>query len=467
MESVSTDGGLPGPVVTIVGRPNVGKSTLYNRLLGRRIAITHARPGITRDVLQRECRIAGVWVQLQDTGGLWHESADRNAHAIDKLVAAGSLEALERADLVLLVLDVTELTSLDRELIERLRRHSDRLITAVNKVDSTSRRNLLADFYALGLPLMTPISAEHNLNVDLLKNRLVERLAILAANGTSAEKGADNAQSGGHAGRSSIKLAIVGQPNSGKSTLLNALTGRPIALVSAIPGTTRDVVQAKFVRNAQHYRVCDTAGIRRRKRISDAPEYYAVERALSAVEQAGIVLLLIDIAKGLTDQDKKIASAAIERGRGLIFVLNKWDLLAHRPNLLQAIEDRIRFLFPVLAFVPIVTISALQADGFDMLFAVIERIEQQLQQRIDTGPLNREMARWVSTHPPPIRHGRRLRVRYITQVSSNPLRFVLFVNRVEALEGMYRRYLSNRIRQELRFPDVPFLLEVRDGRTPP
>ena len=258
-----------------------------------------------------------------------------------------------------------------------------------------------------------------------------------------------------------VRLAIVGRPNTGKSSLLNRLVGEERAIVSDLAGTTRDVVEAQFSYRTTPFTVVDTAGIRRRSKVNESVEFYAVQRAYDAIDSAELVVLVIDVMQGLGEQDKKIAARLSERGRGTVVVLNKWDLLDDRDNQLNAITDRIHFLFPVFSHVPILPVSALTGEGIDAVLKRLLHVRRQLHYRVDTGPLNQALQRWLEETPPP--SGKRpIKVRYITQVGTNPVRFVLFVNRRKAFPEFYHRYVRNRIREDFGFHHIPFFVELKE-----
>jgi GTP-binding protein len=261
-----------------------------------------------------------------------------------------------------------------------------------------------------------------------------------------------------------IKIAIVGKPNTGKSTLSNRLTATHSSLVSPVPGTTRDVVEGEFFYKEQSFLVLDTAGIRRKSRVEEAVEYYSVNRAVKAMEEADLVFLLIDAQEGLTDQDKKIAALAHNRGRGIILVLNKWDVMPRIKNSFEAVRDRIRYFFGQLEYAPILPVSAQEGTGIGDLLDMASRIYRQLNRRIETAPLNQALGRWLEEYPPPIGPQTRFKIKYGVQVSANPLRFIFFASRPQAVSQTYVAYLRNRLRKDLGFSQVPVLLEIRASR---
>lgn len=441
--------------IVIAGRPNVGKSTLFNRLYGRRHSITDHTPGVTRDVIRADIRFAGVPVTLVDTGGIGEGERD-----LATVVSDRSRYEIQTADLVFLMLDALDVTGEDEELIDFVRRAGRPTICVVNKVDNPRRQESVGEFYRFGFERVVAISAEHGLGIDELEEAAKPYLAAAAADPEAA--GADpspSADSSADAGL--IRLAIVGKPNTGKSSLLNRLVGRDRAIVSELAGTTRDPVEDRFEYRGERFLVIDTAGIRKKSRVSEAIEYYSVTRALDAVERSELVIMVIDVISGLTEQDKKIAQRIVDRGRAVVVVLNKWDLLDDRANQLNAITDRINFLFPVFEHVPMLPVSAVTGEGIDKVLAALLQIRREIHLRIETGQLNQALQRWLARTPPP--SGKRpIKLRYITQVGTNPVRFVLFVNRAKGFPEFYLRYIQNQIRKELGFAHIPLFVEVRE-----
>lgn len=461
------------PTIAIVGRPNVGKSTLFNRLVGRRRAITDPTPGVTRDPVSSPAEIDGRRVRVVDTGGYTTESDD-----LARAISGRAMEEIEQADAVLLVVDATELTALDEIFLERLRPYEDRLILAVNKVDAPERASLVWDFYRLGLPRVVAVSAAHGRGYEELAEALDEILgeagrpvpdadSAAATAGSSREEASGDAEPGAgepaaDAVPRQIDLAVLGKPNTGKSTLVNRLTGSDSSLVSPVPGTTRDVIEGAFVYQETFYRILDTAGIRRKNRVSQNVEYYSVTRAIDTIEEAEVVVMLVDVEEGLSDQDKKIAALVVERGRGLVMALNKWDLLPRIGNQFEAIRDKILFQFPVISFAPILPLSARTGRGVPELLKEVGKVHRQLHHRVDTGKLNRHLEQWVERTPPPVRGSRRLKIRYMTQVQRLPVTFVAFVSRRKGFPESYVSYLKNQIRADFGLTSIPLRLELRE-----
>ncbi len=443
--------------ICIAGRPNVGKSTLFNRIYGRRLAITDSMPGVTRDAVAVEAEIGDLAVLLVDTGGIGEGEAQLDAQVYDR-----SRSEMARADVVLLLVEVGGLTGEDEELLELLRRSGKPSILVVNKVDNTQRDQMVSEFWQYGVPRVVGVSAAHGLGMDDLEDEI---LGILAEAGVSPSPRTDDEDSADDPAddplATPVRLAIIGQPNTGKSSLLNRLVGEERAIVSDLAGTTRDTVEARFAFRSTEFFVVDTAGIRRRSRVNENVEYYAVQRAYDAIDAAELVVLMIDAVKGLSEQDKKIAARLTERGRGTIVVLNKWDLLDDRRNQLNAITDRIHFLFPVFQYVPILPLSAVTGEGVNALLKRLLHVRGELHRRVDTGPLNQALQRWLAETPPP--SGKKpYKVRYITQVGTNPVRFILFVNRRKSFPEFYLRFIQNRIREEMGFEHIPFFVELKE-----
>ncbi len=433
------------PVIAVAGRPNVGKSTIFNRLIGRRQAITDPVPGVTRDPVESEYFLDGRKVLLIDTGGFKLEQ-----NKMDSLVNEKSISAVKRADLVLLVLDVTEITPEDEAFIEFLRPYSGKLIAVVNKVDNDKRESDVWNFYSYGFSQVIGISAAHGHNFDDLEEAMVKTIDFDTAGEHFEERDPD------------IRIAILGKPNTGKSTLTNRLTDTDKSIVSDIPGTTRDVIEGRFDYRDHHFRVLDTAGIRKKKKVEEDVEYYSVNRAIKSIGDADIVFLMIDSLEGLADQDKKIASLIVRKGTGVILVLNKWDKLDPVSNQLQAVEDRTRFVFPILDFAPLLPLSALKGTGLDSLLKTTLKVWKQLNTRVDTSRLNKLAKEWVEHYEPPSKKKTKYKVRYLTQVRSNPVQFILFVNVKKGFPAGYVQYFKNKIRKELGFSSVPVSIELRE-----
>lgn len=435
------------PRVALLGRPNVGKSTLFNRLIRKRKSITDPTPGVTRDPVSERMILESMPVVLVDTGGL-----SESREFIDSEVTNRSLASGRGADIILFLLDVDDVTAEDEEFMQRLRPLSDRIVLVVNKVDNWNRSFQVWDFLAYGFETVMPVSATHGLGIDDLLSEIARRLRDKQAS-TDSQAGVEDPWD--------LSIAVLGQPNTGKSTLTNALTGSANSIVSPVAGTTRDVIEGSFVYKDKRIRILDTAGIRRKSRVDEDIEYYSVNRAFSAIEEADVVVLMIDVEKGLVEQDKKIAAQIVKKGRGVVLAANKWDLLPEDANSFNAVSDRIHFLFPVLDFAPIVPLSALKGSGTKQLLDSLLRVYGQLQKRIDTGPLNAAFQKWIDHTPPPQNKTARWKLRYITQVRKNPVQFIVFVNKTAGFPDSYLGFLRNNIRREFGFGEIPISLELR------
>ncbi|GBE20808.1 MAG TPA: ribosome biogenesis GTPase Der [Actinobacteria bacterium] len=427
------------PVVAVVGRPNVGKSSLVNRILGRRMAVVQEEPGVTRDRREFRAEWAGREFLLVDTGG-WELNPS------EELVAAISAQAeaaLRAADVVLLVLDATAgISADDAQVASLLRGAPNDVIVVANKVDGPRQDVDTADLWQLGLGEPMPISALHGRGVGDLLDRVVAGLPKDVA------KGNEDVQT----------LAIIGRPNVGKSTLLNRLVGEERVLVSPVPGTTRDPIDAMVELGEQRFRVVDTAGIRRTPKVKDPADFYSVLRAKGALAEADVALLLIDTVQGVAQQDQRIAQAAAESGAALIVLLNKWDAadLEQREMVTRDVADRLQFV----GWAPLLRVSALTGARLHRLTPAIDRVLESREFRIPTGTLNRLIRGWQASHPPPVRKGRRPRILYAVQAGTSPPTIILFVSGYEPGDD-YLRYLENRLRDEFGFEGTPIKMFAR------
>jgi GTP-binding protein len=445
---VKTEKFLNLPVVVLAGRPNVGKSTLFNRFLHKRRAITDPTPGVTRDPVEEDCFIDGKPLRLIDTGGF--KLAD--CEGIDRLVVEKTIATIKKADLVVLLLEAGEITSEDEELIELLRPYREKLIVAVNKTEGGRREADSWNVLSFGFEKVLMISAEHGDNIGELGQEITSRLDFSKVEAAPAGQ------------RDLIRIALLGKPNTGKSTLSNRLTSSDASIVSDMPGTTRDTVEGNFKWKNKNFTILDTAGIRRKSKVTENIEYYSVNRAIKTIDQADIVVLMIDAEEGLTDQDKKIAALAHDKGRGIILALNKWDLLPQQKNTLKTATDKIHFQFGQMEYAPIVPISAKDGTGIDELLNTAVKMYGQLNQSITTGRLNQELEKWMDEHPPPSGPKTRFKIKYAVQKSANPVQFIFFASRQRAVSDSYISYLRNKIRKELGFSLIPVLIEVKDSQ---
>lgn len=439
------------PTVAIAGRPNVGKSTLFNRFMHKRLAIVDPTPGVTRDPVEGTAFIDGNPVHLVDTGGfkLDRDPSSRESE-MDSLVVEKSLSVIKRADLILLLLESGKITGEDEEFIHLLRPYWDKVIAAVNKCEGGSGEDVSWNYLQYGFKEIFFISAEHGDHISELSKSIVSRLDF-----SNVQEGVEEPV---------IKIAIVGKPNTGKSTLSNRLTGSQNSIVSDYAGTTRDVVEGSFVWGKRKFQVLDTAGIRRRAKVKQNVEYYSVNRAIKTLDQCDIVFLMIDAEQGLADQDKKICSLAFERGRGIIFVLNKWDLKDQTKKTYKDTVEYIQYMFGQMQFAPILRLSALNGDGVKELMETAVRLYKQLTTKVETSALNKALQDWLLRYPPPATKAIHFKIRYMTQTSANPVAFRLFATSPDNVPESYVTYLKNRIREDLGFDQIPVMLEMKASR---
>ena len=447
-------------MVAIVGRPNVGKSALFNRLAGMNISIVHDLAGVTRDRLTAECRRGPEVFDIMDTGGI-------GANTDDILTAQVQIEAevaLEVADLLLFVVDVVAGTHpIDLELAKILRKTSKPVVLVCNKADSPKRKMGGAEFTKLGFKDTVDVSAAHGLGIPELMDVLVDRLGL--------DKDAEPRKAVQTKERA-LKLAIVGRPNAGKSSLLNAILGDQRAIVSEIAGTTRDSVDVIHQRGKNFYTLIDTAGIRRQAKLHDDVEVFSVKRAIQCIERADICLLVVDCAEGIKMQDRKIAQLILESRKPCILVMNKWDLYhpsAPQKDRIEELTENVKSEFFFLHYAPIVALSAKEAQGLDRLFKSIETVKKGAQTRLGTGVLNRILHGAIDNNPGPLgsagKHS--FKLLYATQVNHTeeeavPVpHFVLFANRAFKLQDSYLRFLESKIRDEFPGEGLPFVLKVK------
>lgn len=432
------------PIVAIMGRPNVGKSTLFNRLTRTRDALVDDVPHVTRDRHYGQA----VWNEVEflvvDTGGF----ADDDEFSRE--IRFQIFQAIEEADVFLLVLDgKAGLSPYDRELIDLLRGTPKQVFYLVNKIDGPAEEARLADFYRLGIEPLYPVSAEHRYGVGDLLDDLVKALPRTPADGS--EPGAGEM----------IGLAVVGRPNVGKSSLINRILGRPRLLVSPTPGTTRDAIDTVHRRGEVFYRMIDTAGIRRKGKVSRKIEKFSVIKALRSLERCDVALIVMDAGQGVTDQDITVAGYAFERGCGCVLVLNKWDLAEKSGTSERTLIEQVRQQAKFLAFAPVLTVSALTGRRVSKIFGVVDAVYAQYCRRIATGELNRLLEAALAKTPPPLHRGRPVRFYYSTQAGSKPPTIVCFVNHPEAVHFSYKRYLLNQLREHAGLDQTPVRLFFR------
>jgi len=434
---------MAAPIVAIVGRPNVGKSTLFNRVLGGRRAIVDDLPGVTRDRLYGEFEWRGRRFILVDTGGL-----EPTGTGIIAQVRAQAEQAVAEADAILFLADGKEgLTPADAEVARLLRQGASRpILLVVNKVDAVSQTALAADFYRLGFDPVHPISAEQGQGIGDLLDAVA---SVIPDAGESTED------------TGAITVAVVGRPNVGKSSLVNRILGTERVVVSAEPGTTRDAIDTRFSYQGRDYILVDTAGIRAKGRLGRSVERYSVSRALAAVRRADVVLILVDGVEGVTDQDTKIGGEAHEAGCASILVVNKWDCRAGQPDAADEFRVALQEQFKYLAYAPVAFVSALSGLRVMSLFRLIDSAAAERARRIPTAELNAAFQTAVNRRPPPADRGRAVRIRYATQTGTKPPTFVLFTSAVGKIHFSYLRYLENFLRETYGFHGTPIRLAVR------
>ena len=444
------------PIVVIAGRPNVGKSTLFNRLAGRRIALVADTPGVTRDRKEAEAQLRGRMVKLIDTAGL-EEAAPETLAGRMRAVSAS---AVALADLVLFVVDARAgITPADTHFAQWLRRQGKPVLLVANKAEGRVAGTSLLDAYALGLGDPVGVSAEHGEGIADLMSEIADRLPPEAEE-AEPEPDADDPTR-------PLKLAIVGRPNAGKSTLINRLIGEDRMLTGPEPGLTRDAIAIILEdRDGRPIELVDTAGLRRRARIEAPLEKMSVSAAIEALKMAEVVVLAIDAVDGIHDQDLQIARLIEREGRACVVVLNKWDAVPDRNATRKAIMERLEDSLAQMKGIPVVTLSALTGASVDKLLPVIRRAHDVWNTRVATGELNRWFEYALNGHQPPLVQGRRLKLRYITQAKARPPTFVVFGTRAEQLPEDYQRYLVNGLRDNFKLPGTPIRLQLRGTKNP-
>ncbi|NCO51230.1 MAG: ribosome biogenesis GTPase Der [Deltaproteobacteria bacterium] len=433
------------PVVAIVGRPNVGKSTLFNRILGQRKALVEDFAGVTRDRNYAEVTRYAKPFLLIDTGGFEPASSDR---LLTQMREQSQL-AVEEADLIILLMDVREgLTPSDMEVAQMLRKVKKPVLLVVNKVDGDKQEDDVAEFYALGIAQIYTLSSAHGRGVGELIDDLLELLPTRDMPEIASE----------------VRMAVIGRPNVGKSSLVNRILGSERMVANPTAGTTRDSVDTPFEFESQRYVLIDTAGIRRKGKVSQTLEKFSAVQALKAMDRAHVVLMLIDAAAGVTDQDLAVAGYAYERGRALILVVNKWDLPEKDTHSMKNYLEEIRRRFKFLPFVPVLFVSALSGQRVARIMPTVAKVFAEFNRKITTSELNSILAEAVTRHPPPMVSGRRIKLYYATQTMVRPPTFTIFTNCPEDIHFSYERYLHNALREAFGFEGVPLRLRYR-GRT--
>lgn len=433
------------PVVALVGRPNVGKSTLFNRIIRRREAIVDDQPGVTRDRKYQPAEWAGIAFDLIDTGGYVAGSKDIFEQAIREQVHY----AVEEADVILFVTDVTTgITAMDEEIARLLQREQARVIVAVNKVDNEMREADRGEFYRLGLGDPIPVSAMAGRNMGDFLDALI---ALLPRKETPREEEQDSA----------IRIAILGRPNVGKSSYVNAILGIDKQIVTPIPGTTRDAVDTRFRYKERTLILIDTAGLRKRARVHENIEYFSTVRSYQALERCDIALVLVDATQAIADQDQKILQAAHEAGKGIVLGINKWDAIEKESQTAREFEADIRDAIKDLAYIPMMFISALEKQRIFKLLDLALAVHDECQKMIPTPELNRFLQATVEKNHPAAYGTKWVKLNYITQTKANPPVFVIFTNEPRGIKQNYRNYLENQLRAQFGFMGVPIRLAFR------
>ena len=433
------------PIVAVVGRPNVGKSTLFNALAGERISIVQDTPGITRDRIYTDVTWLDRTFTLIDTGGIEPDSKD----IILSQMRAQAQIAIDTADVIIFLVDVKQgLVDADDKVADMLRRSHKPVVLVVNKVDSVNKYSAdVFEFYNLGIGEPHPVSAVNKLGLGDMLEEVVSHFDTEGAGEEEDER---------------TRVAIVGKPNVGKSSLINKLLGEERLIVSDIAGTTRDAVDTEIVHNGKEYVFIDTAGLRRKNKIKEELERYMIVRAVSAIERSDIVVLLIDAVEGVSEQDAKIAGIAHDRGKAVIIAVNKWDAVEKDDKTIYRVTEKVRNVLSYMPYAEIIFISALTGQRLHKLFDVIDMVSENHAMRVATGVLNEIMAEAVAMQQPPSDKGKRLKLYYITQVAVKPPTFVIFVNKKELMHFSYTRYIENQIRQTFGFRGTPLRFIIRE-----
>lgn len=433
------------PIVAFVGRPNVGKSTLFNAIANKQISIVEDTPGVTRDRLYATAEWLNQEFMMIDTGGIETSSQDQFIISIREQAQI----AMQEADVIVFVVDArTGMTSDDEDIAKILRQTKKPVVLAVNKVDSPKQEMEMYEFYNLGLGDVMPISASNRYNLGDLLDAVVEGFPKLDADASEDDQ-------------DEIKVALIGRPNVGKSSIFNAVIGKQRSIVSDVAGTTRDAIDTKIEREGVNYIFIDTAGMRRKARVDEPVEKYSVIRSLRAVDRSDVVLMVLDASEGITEQDKKIAGYAHEAGKATVFVVNKWDLYEKDNTSTLRFTEEIRNEFAFLQYAPVVFVSALTKQRIHRLPEVIHYVAEQHAMRVATGVLNQVIQEAISINPPPSDKGVKLKILYVTQVKTKPPTFVFFVNQPNLMHFSYQRYMENKLRDAFGFEGTPLHIIVR------
>ncbi len=446
--------------VAIIGRPNVGKSTLFNRLVGQRLALVDDTPGVTRDRREGQANLFGLEFRVIDTAGL-EEIFDAS---LEGRMRAQTERAVAEADLALLVIDARAgITALDEHFARWLRRSGTPVALVANKCEGREAEAGLSDAYSLGLGQAIPISAEHGLGMSDLYDAVA---AVAGAAEQAAASESEAAEAEETEAEGVLQLAVVGRPNVGKSTLINKLIGEERLLTGPEAGITRDAIAVEWTYRGRPLRLVDTAGLRRKARVVQKIEKLSTQDTLRAIRFAQVVVLLLDVEEGLEKQDLTIARMVVEEGRALVIGVNKWDACRERDAALAGIRDRLERSLPQTRGIPVVTLSALQGHNIDALLAAVFRAYDVWNRRVPTADLNRWLEAVTASHPPPAVNGRRVRLKYMTQAKTRPPTFAIFVSKPQELPTSYLRYLENGLREAFDLPGTPIRINFRKGENP-
>ncbi|MFA5536122.1 MAG: ribosome biogenesis GTPase Der [Bacillota bacterium] len=426
------------PIVALIGRPNVGKSTLFNRIVGGRVSIVENIPGVTRDRIYQRAEWLGTVFNLIDTGGIIDNTIEGT---LEEKIRSQAELAIDEADLIIFVVDAkTGMVPGDLEIANVLRKSSKAVILAVNKIENFSASEILiGDFYALGLGDPLPVSAAHGMNIGDLLDEVITKLP------SSVEAAEDEG----------TRIAVLGRPNVGKSSLVNYILGEERSIVSQIPGTTRDSINTSFEFKDRKYILIDTAGIRRKSRIYQSTERYSVVRSLKAIDDCQVALFLIDAEEGVTEQDKRIIGLIHEAGKATIIVINKWDLIKKDTNTMRLFEKKVREELVFISYAPTIYISALTGQRVDKLLEMVDFVDNEATKRFPVKFLNQYLNEITTLNPPPSGKGKKIKFSYLTQTGSRPPTFVFFVNHPEEIHFSYQRYLENKLREAFSFTGSP------------
>lgn len=432
-------------VVAIVGRPNVGKSTIFNRLVGERISIVEDTPGVTRDRIYSEAEWLHSTFNIIDTGGI-----DISDEPLIVQVREQAQIAIEEADVIIFLVNGREgITAADEEVAKILYKSNKPVVLGVNKIDNYEMQDLLYEFYSLGFGQPYPISGTHGLGLGDLLDEVIKHFPE---------------EDGEEEDDDRINFSLIGRPNVGKSSLVNAILGEERVIVSNIAGTTKDAVDTEFQKDERDFKIIDTAGMRKRGKVYESTEKYSVLRALKAIERSDVVLVVIDADTGIIEQDKKIAGYAHDAGKGIVIVVNKWDAVDKEQDTMKKFEDDIRQQFQFLSYAPIVFLSALTTKRIHTLLPMVVEVSENHSKRVRTNLLNEVIEDALAMNPAPSIKGQKLKILYTTQVSTKPPTFVVFVNDPELMHFTYERFLENRIRDAFGFVGTPIKIYARQRK---